>query len=100
MPAPGQSSPKHRLSGEWVESSPGEEELGVLVVEKLNIAPEENCQCAHEAPKASCVLGCITRKVTRRSEEVILLLCSHEASPAVLCSSLGPQHTKDVNLLQ
>ncbi|PKU45275.1 rna-directed dna polymerase from mobile element jockey-like [Limosa lapponica baueri] len=100
VPHLGHDNPKHKFgfSGEWLESSPEEKDLGVFVNEKLNMRQP----CVLTAQKANRILGCIKRNVASRSREVILPLYSALMKPHLqYCVQLwSPQHKKDMDLLE
>ena len=89
---------KYRLGGEWIESSPEEKDLGVLVDKKLN----KTWQCALTARKANCILGCIKSNVASRARKVILPLYSALVRPHLeSCIHLwGFYHKKDMDMLE
>jgi len=94
----GQGNPKHRyrLSGKYIECSPEEKDLGVLVDKK----PHMTWQCALATQKASCILHCIKRSVASRWRELILLLCSAlmRPHPGSCVQLWNPQHGMDMDL--
>ncbi|GAB0195777.1 mitochondrial enolase superfamily member 1 [Grus japonensis] len=89
----GQGNPKHnyRLCGEWIQSSPEEKDLGVLIDEKLNMSRQR----ALAAQKANHVLGCIPSSMSSRSrEEILPLCCTLVRPPCSAASSSGVPSTR------
>ncbi|PKU38914.1 rna-directed dna polymerase from mobile element jockey-like [Limosa lapponica baueri] len=82
-------NPKHKygLGGKWLQSSPEENDLGVLVDEKLNM----NQYCVFAAQKATHILGCTKRSMASKAREGIsaLLLHSGETPLGVPRPALG-----------
>jgi len=94
---------KYRLGGEWVDSSPEEKDLGMLVDEKINMTRQCHAvsACSSEGQPYP-VLACIKINLSNRSREVVLPLCStlvrsHLEYCIQLCS---PHHRKDMDQLE
>lgn len=87
---------KHKLGGEWIESSPGEKDLGMLVDKKL----DKSQRCALAAQKANCTLH--QKQHGKQGDGGDCPLCSALMRPHLeSCFQLwGPQHKKDVDLLE
>ncbi|KAK4826726.1 hypothetical protein QYF61_010979 [Mycteria americana] len=96
----GQGNPqyRYRLDDEWIESHPAEEDLRILVDEKLDIS----WQCVLAAQKTNYILVCIKRRVASRLRGMILPLYSALVRPHLeyWIQLWDPEHKKDMDLLK
>ncbi|KAK4822917.1 LOW QUALITY PROTEIN: hypothetical protein QYF61_023417, partial [Mycteria americana] len=95
---PSNARHKYKLGEEWLESSPAERHLGVLVNSRLNMSQQR----ALAAKRANHILGCIKHSITSRSKEAISPLYSVLVRPHLeYCVQFwAPQSKKDVKVLE
>ena len=89
---------QYRQGVDLLEGSSAKKDLAVLVDSKLPMSQ----QCALVAQKANEILGCIRRRVSSRSREVILPLCSALVRLQLECcvQFWAPQFKRDRELLE
>jgi len=92
------TSHKYKLGDEWLETSPAERGLGVLVDSRIHMRQ----QCALASKRAIQILGCIKNSITSCPKEVIIPLYSALVRPHLECCEQfwAPQLKKDVNVLE
>jgi len=89
---------KYKLGEEWLESSPAERDLGVLVGRRLHSSQQH----ALGAKRADHVLGCIKHSMTSQSKDVTILLYSALVWPHLeYCVQVwAPPFRKDIEVLE
>ena len=86
------------MADPWFDSSKCENDLGVLVDNKLNMSQ----QCDTAAKKANSLLGCVARSIESRAREVIMPLYFALVRPHLeYCVQFwAPQFQKDIDKLE